>query len=56
MASFFAREAKSRIVSFVSKHDDDTLALVAELSQAATNQLAANLAALMLGQNGHRSQ
>jgi hypothetical protein len=41
---------------FVPQHDDDTSAPFAELSQSTTNQSAPNLAALMLGQNGHRSQ
>ena len=41
---------------FVSEHDDDTFPSVAELRQTTANQLAPDLAALVLGQNGHRGQ
>lgn len=40
----------------VSEHDDDTFTPVAELSQTMTNQVAPDLAALMIRQNRHRSQ
>jgi len=54
--SLLAREAKARIVVFVSQHNDDAFPSPAKLSQTVTDQLAPNLAALLLGQNGHRSQ
>jgi hypothetical protein len=50
------RKAESRIVVFVSEHNDDSFPSGAELSQTMTNQLAPNLAALMVRQNGHRGQ
>jgi len=56
MAGLLAREAKSGIVVFVSEHDDETFTCVAEASQTKTNQPAPDVAALMLGQNGHRRQ
>jgi len=56
VAGFLRREAKSRIVVLVSEHDDDTFTSIAELSQTTTNQLAPNLAALMVRLNSHRSQ
>ncbi len=40
----------------VPEHDDDTFTSIAELSQTTTNQLAPNLAALMVRLNSHRSQ
>ena len=55
IAGLLGGEAESRIVMFVPEHDDDTFPSVAESSQAKTNQLAPNLAALMVRQNGHRS-
>jgi len=56
MASLLRREAESRIVVFVSEHDDDAFAPVAELGKPTANQLAANLPVLMIWQNGERSQ
>jgi len=56
VSSFLAREAKARIVVWMPEHDDDAFPLVAESSQAAENQLTSNVAALLLGQNGHGSQ
>ena len=41
---------------FVSEHDDDAFILLAEPSQTVANQLAPNLTALMVRQNGHRGQ
>jgi hypothetical protein len=40
----------------VSEHNDDSFPSGAELSQTMTNQLAPNLAALMVRQNGHGGQ
>ena len=55
VAGFLAREAKSRIVMFVTQHENDTFSSVTEPSQATVHQLAPNLATLMSRQNSHRS-
>ena len=56
VACLLRREAKSGVVLFVSEHDDNTFTPIPEFSQSAKNQFAANLTALMVRENGQRSQ
>jgi hypothetical protein len=48
-------EAESRIVMFVTEHEDDTFTSVAESRQANAHESVPDLTALMVRQNGHRS-
>jgi hypothetical protein len=40
----------------VSEHDNDAFTSVAQFGKTTTDQLAADLTTLMVGQDGHRSQ
>src|ERR1700722_2707234 len=56
VAGLLRREAESRIVFSVSQHDNNAFASGAQLSQAATDELALDLTPLMARQDGHGSQ